>query len=71
MISMLMKLLLIAGVLGGVLATAAVASAQELRPGDPAPAFSLIGSDGETHSLADLSGRTVVLAWFPKAFTGG
>ncbi|MBC7816710.1 MAG: redoxin domain-containing protein, partial [Planctomycetaceae bacterium] len=30
-----------------------------------------IGSDGKTHTLADYKGRTVVLAWFPKAFTGG
>lgn len=41
------------------------------RVGDPAPAFELAGSDGNTHRLADYAGRTVVLAWFPKAFTGG
>jgi|TARA_B100000315_G_scaffold257697_1_gene307366 peroxiredoxin Q/BCP len=67
----MMKLILIAGVLVGVLATSTVVNAQELSPGDAAPAFSLFGSDGETHSLADHAGRTVVLAWFPKAFTGG
>ena len=43
----------------------------ELAVGDPAPAFELPGSDGRTHSLESLAGRTVVLAWFPKAFTGG
>ncbi len=43
-----------------------------LGPGDPAPAFSLPGSDGKTHSLAEhLGKRVVVIAWFPKAFTGG
>ena len=42
-----------------------------LNVGDQAPAFKLPGSDGKTHSLADLKGTTVVLAWFPKAFTGG
>ena len=42
-----------------------------LKPGDPAPLFSLPGSDGRTYRLADLIGRTVVIAWFPKAFTGG
>jgi hypothetical protein len=42
-----------------------------LNVGDPAPAFKLPGSDGKVHSLADLKGTTVVLAWFPKAFTGG
>ena len=47
------------------------ASAAELKPGDVAPAFSLPGSDGKVHTLADLKGKTVVLAWFPKAFTGG
>ena len=47
------------------------ASAEELKVGDKAPDFKLQGSDGKTHSLADLKGKTVVLAWFPKAFTGG
>ncbi len=43
-----------------------------LNPGDPAPNFSLRGSDGLTHTLAEHRGkRAVVLAWFPKAFTGG
>ena len=47
-------------------------SASELKPGDVAPSFSLPGSDGKTYSLSDFSGkRAVVLAWFPKAFTGG
>ena len=42
-----------------------------LNVGDPAPEFKLPGSDGKSHSLADYKGKTVVLAWFPKAFTGG
>ena len=42
-----------------------------LNVGDKAPDFSLPGSDGKTYTLADLKGKTVVLAWFPKAFTGG
>ena len=42
-----------------------------LKVGDPAPDFSLPGSDGKTHKLSDYKGKTVVLAWFPKAFTGG
>jgi peroxiredoxin Q/BCP len=46
--------------------------APELAVGDLAPAFNLPGSDGQTHQLADHRGkRAVVLAWFPKAFTGG
>lgn len=43
----------------------------ELKEGDKAPDFSLPGSDGKTHTLAQYKGRAVVLAWFPKAFTGG
>jgi peroxiredoxin len=43
----------------------------ELKMGDPAPDFELPGSDGRTYRLKDLAGRPVVLAWFPKAFTGG
>lgn len=42
------------------------------RAGEAAPDFSLAGSDGKTYHLADFKGRkAVVLAWFPKAFTGG
>jgi peroxiredoxin Q/BCP len=47
-------------------------AATDPKPGDAAPAFSLPGSDGRTHTLAEHRGkRVVVLAWFPKAFTGG
>ena len=42
-----------------------------LKVGDKAPEFSLPGSDGKVHRLADYKGKTVVLAWFPKAFTSG
>jgi peroxiredoxin Q/BCP len=43
-----------------------------LEPGDRAPEFALDGSDGRVYRLTDYIGRTaVVLAWFPKAFTGG
>ena len=47
------------------------APAVELKVGDMAPDFSLAGSDGKTHKLSDYRGKAVVLAWFPKAFTGG
>jgi peroxiredoxin len=43
----------------------------ELNVGDPAPDFTLKATDGGTYSLSKLRGRTVVLAWFPKAFTAG
>lgn len=48
------------------------AQAAELKEGDAAPEFTLPGSDGKTYSLASLKGKqVVVLAWYPKAFTGG
>jgi peroxiredoxin Q/BCP len=44
----------------------------ELKPGDNAPDFALPGSDGRTYRLSEFKGRrAVVIAWFPKAFTGG
>ncbi len=62
-------------VLAAVLAVAALgagrALAAELEVGDAAPPFELPGSDGNTHTLAQYEGTTVVLAWFVKAFTGG
>lgn len=51
--------------------TPAPAPEMLLKVGDVAPAFSLAGSDGKTHKLSDYKGKAVVLAWFPKAFTGG
>jgi thioredoxin-dependent peroxiredoxin len=66
---------------GGLLATFGIATnafttdglmmTDELKVGDQAPDFTLPGSDGQTHTLSALKGKTVVLAWFPKAFTGG
>jgi thioredoxin-dependent peroxiredoxin len=56
--------------LGLMLLGSGVANA-ELKVGDAAPEFKLPGTDGKAHSLSDLKGNTVVLAWFPKAFTGG
>ena len=48
------------------------AQAADLKEGDAAPGFSLPGSDGKTYSLASFKGKqVVVLAWYPKAFTGG
>jgi hypothetical protein len=42
-----------------------------LKVGDSAPDFALPGSDGKVHRLSDYKGKTVVLAWFPAAFTAG
>jgi AhpC/TSA family len=41
----------------------------ELKPGDPAPDFSCTESDGRTDRLKDLTGRPVVIAWFPNIWT--
>ncbi len=47
-------------------------AAAELKVGDRAPDFELKGSDGKTYKLSDFRGKKmVVVAWFPKAFTGG
>jgi peroxiredoxin Q/BCP len=55
-----------------VLAAVSRLTAAELKTGDAAPDFTLPGSDGKPHRLADYRGKqAVVLAWFPKAFTPG
>ncbi|MDB5349886.1 MAG: bcp 2 [Planctomycetota bacterium] len=47
-------------------------TAAEPKVGDKAPEFSMQGSDGKTYKLSDFKGRkAVVVAWYPKAFTGG
>jgi peroxiredoxin Q/BCP len=43
-----------------------------LAPGDEAPDFELTGSDSRTYRLSAFRGHSAaVIAWFPKAFTGG
>jgi peroxiredoxin len=60
------------GLLGtGLRAQQALPGQPELKVGDVAPDFTLQASDGQTYSLSKLRGKTVVLAWFPKAFTAG
>ena len=61
----------VATLFGLGIAMVAVA-AEELKVGDKAPDFTLKASDGKTYSLSDFKGKkAVVIAWFPKAFTGG
>ncbi len=47
------------------------ATADDLKEGDKAPEFEMTGSDGKTYKLSELKGKAVVVAWYPKAFTGG
>jgi peroxiredoxin len=49
----------------------AAALAAAVQPGTAAPAFSLESSTGKKVALSDYKGQTLVLAFFPKAFTGG
>jgi peroxiredoxin Q/BCP len=53
-------------------ASVSLSSAAEVKVGDDAPDFSMVGSDGKTYKLADFKGKqAVVVAWYPRAFTGG
>jgi peroxiredoxin Q/BCP len=60
-------------VLGSLLIMSNTITAEELKVGDSAPDFSLVGTDGKTYRLSELNkaGKAVVVAWFPRAFTGG
>jgi peroxiredoxin len=48
-----------------------LAAAGRPEPGQKAPAFTLDSSEGKPVSLRGLRGHTLVLAFFPKAFTSG
>ena len=42
-----------------------------LKPGDKAPAFTLLDQDGNSVRLSDLKGRKVLVYFYPKADTPG
>ena len=42
-----------------------------LKPGDKAPAFTLISDEGKKVSLKDLKGKKVILYFYPKDNTSG
>ena len=53
-------------------AAGAPESAAAPQEGEKAPNFSLPASDGKTYTLAQFIGvKPTVIAFFPKAFTGG
>jgi peroxiredoxin Q/BCP len=57
---------------GMLIATALLSVAAALPVGQTAPEFSRPSSTGKDIALREFKGkRTVVLAFFPKAFTGG
>ena len=71
-----MKWLLSLGALAlvafGTLSPVEGQEATELKVGDKAPDFELVGTDGKTYALKDYQGKSaVVLAWYPKALTRG
>jgi thioredoxin-dependent peroxiredoxin len=48
------------------------AFAEVPKVGDTAPDFEMQGSDGKTYKAKDFIGKkAVIIAWFPRAFTGG
>jgi peroxiredoxin Q/BCP len=53
-------------ILGGVAARAA-----DVEVGQPAPDFRLPDQDNHLRSLADYKGKILILAFYPKDFTGG
>lgn len=63
---------LLALVGGWLSQTPAAERPRHVKVGQPAPEFSLPGSDGRMHRLSDYIGhKAVIIAWFPQAFTGG
>ena len=61
-----------AAILAGAAAVVAGRAVGALAVGDEAPDFTLPGSDGSKATLSSFKGKkNIVLAFFPKAFTGG
>ncbi len=65
-----------AGILAVMLASLAFGQAAappktHLKPGDEAPDFRLRTTAGTEFRLSEHRGKTVVVAFFPAAFTGG
>lgn len=59
-----MKLLLAAALAVALPFAAASVAHGAATVGQPAPAFTLTDSKGQSHALADFAGKTVVLEWF-------
>lgn len=62
----------LAVLLSGALLAMTESANAELKVGDNVPDFEMVGSDGKTYSNKDFLGKQAfVIAWYPKAFTGG
>jgi peroxiredoxin len=54
-----------------LVASSSVACSAPRAVGNEAPEFALAATNGKTLHRSDYRGRTLVLAFFPKAFTSG
>ncbi len=68
-----MKRWLMLGAAAAAAALFRLGAAQDApKVGDRAPDFKLKASDGKEYTLKQFLGKSaVVIAWYPKAFTGG
>jgi peroxiredoxin Q/BCP len=62
---------LIGFIAAAVLAGAPAARAADLEVGQPAPGFSVPDETGRVRTLDEFKGKTLILAFYPKDFTGG
>jgi peroxiredoxin len=63
---------LLCGAISATLSAQMTPPKTNLKVGDMAPDFTLTATSGQKVKLSDLRGKkTVVLAFFPAAFTGG
>ena len=63
---------LAAGLFTGLACLGGSAVQAEVSVGDDVPDFQLPGSDGKTYTNKEFKGKkAMVIAWYPKAFTGG
>ena len=63
---------LLSGALSAILSAQITPPKANLKVGDMAPDFTLNATNGQKVKLSDFRGKkTVVLAFFPAAFTGG
>ena len=63
---------LLATLLAGAMCLMTGSAQAEVGVGDDVPDFKLTGSDGKTYTNEQFKGKkAIVIAWYPKAFTGG